>query len=98
MGHMTDSISLEPQRCLIKLSGPDTLTLLERLVTNNTQDWNEGQRRYGALLTPQGKVIADYEALRTASGVDLNVAAIAAEDLAKRLKICLLYTSDAADD
>jgi len=87
MGQMTDSISPDPQRCLIKLSGPDTLTLLERLVTNNTQDWNEGERRYGALLTPQGKVIADFEALRTAGGVDLNVAAVAAEDLAKRLKM-----------
>ncbi len=74
-------------RSLISLDGPDTIALLERLVTNDTRDWQVDQIRYGALLTPQGKVIADYQATRTGTGIDLNVSDIGAEDLAKRLKM-----------
>ncbi|HPF24533.1 MAG TPA: folate-binding protein [Hyphomonas sp.] len=76
-----------PHRTLIRLAGPDTIALLERTVTNSVQDWDEGQIRYGALLTPQGKVIADYLAQRTADGVLLDVHEDAAEDLMKRLKL-----------
>ena len=76
-----------PHRTLIRLAGPDTMALLERTVTNRVEDWDEGEMRYGALLTPQGKVIADYLALRTADGVLLDVHEDAAEDLMKRLKM-----------
>lgn len=76
-----------PHRTLIRLTGPDTLALLERTVTNRVQDWDEGETRYGALLTPQGKVIADYLARRTEDGVLLDVHEDAAEDLIKRLKM-----------
>ncbi len=76
-----------PRRTLIRLAGPDTIALLERTVTNSVTDWAEGAMRYGALLTPQGKVIADYLALRTDDGVLLDVHEDAAEDLMKRLKM-----------
>ena len=76
-----------PHRTLIRLTGPDTLALLERTVTNSVQNWREGETRYGALLTPQGKVIADYLARRLADGVLLDVHEDAAEDLIKRLKM-----------
>ncbi len=75
------------KRALIRLQGEDTISLLERLVTNDTTDWDAGEARYGALLTPQGKVIADFVAARTNDGVDLNVAESAAADLEKRLKM-----------
>jgi folate-binding protein YgfZ len=74
-------------RAVLSLTGPDTMVLLERLVTNKTTDWALGETRYGALLTPQGKVIADYLALRTSEGVLLDVAADYVDDLAKRLKM-----------
>lgn len=76
-----------PHRKLIRLTGPDSLALLERTVTNSVADWAEGDMRYGALLTPQGKIIADYLALRTRDGVLLDVHEDAAEDLMKRLKM-----------
>lgn len=76
-----------PQRAVISLQGPDTIALLERLVTHATTDWPDGETRYGALLTPQGKVIADYLAVRTRDGVLLDVAKAHAGDLAKRLKM-----------
>ncbi|WP_084398115.1 CAF17-like 4Fe-4S cluster assembly/insertion protein YgfZ [Henriciella aquimarina] len=76
-----------PNRSILVMDGPDTLSLLERLVTNNTHDWDVGEARYGALLTPQGKVIADFIAHRTETGALLDTATNAVGDLAKRLKM-----------
>lgn len=87
MPGMTSSLVFLPHRTVVTLQGPDTITLLERLVTNDTTDWAAGDTRYGALLTPQGKVIADYLALRTEDGVQLDVSRDHAADLAKRLKL-----------
>ncbi|MEL6245852.1 MAG: folate-binding protein [Pseudomonadota bacterium] len=76
-----------PQRAVLSLTGPDTIVLLERLVTHGTADWADGETRFGALLTPQGKVISDYLALRTADGVLLDVAKDSLPDLRKRLTL-----------
>lgn len=76
-----------PHRAILRLTGPDTLALLERTVTHTVGGWPEGQMRYGALLTPQGKVIADYLALHLGSGVLIDVHEDAADDLLKRLKM-----------
>ena len=74
-----------PHRQILRLTGPDTLALLERTVTHKVMDWPEGTFRYGALLTPQGKIIADYLAKRVAEGVLIDVHEDAAADLLKRL-------------
>jgi folate-binding protein YgfZ len=74
-------------RSVLVLDGPDTIALLERLVTNNTHDWPVGEARYGALLTPQGKVLADYIAHRTEAGALLDVATHGVGDLSKRLQM-----------
>ncbi|MFN3214169.1 MAG: YgfZ/GcvT domain-containing protein [Henriciella sp.] len=84
---MASPFTYLPHRAVLSLAGPDTITLLERLVTNSTEDWTPGETRYGALLTPQGKVIADYLAIRTSEGVLLDVAEAHIEDLAKRFKL-----------
>jgi hypothetical protein len=82
-----------PNRSILVLTGPDTLALLERTVTHKVADWAEGEARYGALLTPQGKIIADYIAHRTTEGVRIDVHAEAAEDLLKRLKMFRLRSA-----
>lgn len=85
---MTDLLPRLPDRALISLSGPDTISLLERTVTHSVSAWQVGEWRYGGLLTPQGKVIADYLACHVASGhILLDTAAEAAEDLEKRLRL-----------
>lgn len=76
-----------PHRAVLALSGPDTIALLERLITSNTNDWLPGEARPGALLTPQGKIIADFLAIRTDDGVLLDVHKDVLDDLAKRLKM-----------
>ncbi|MBD3771255.1 MAG: folate-binding protein YgfZ [Rhodobacterales bacterium] len=80
-------------RSLIRLTGPDTLALLERTVTHSVADWTVGEVRYGALLTPQGKIITDYIVLKTDDGVLVDVHEEAAEDLMKRLKMFRLRTA-----
>lgn len=82
-----------PDRAILRLTGPDTLALLERTVTHKVMDWPEGEARYGALLTPQGKIIADYIAHRTADGALIDVHQDAAEDLLKRLKMFRLRSA-----
>ena len=84
---MASSFVHLPHRTIVSLRGPDTIALLERLVTNSTSDWAIGETRYGALLTPQGKVIADFLAMRSDEGVWLDVSKDHAADLAKRLKM-----------
>ena len=84
---MSSPYAYLPHRAALSLSGPDTIELLERLVTHTVKDWVPGETRYGALLTPQGKVIADYLALRTTEGVLLDVDKEALPDLAKRFKM-----------
>lgn len=84
---MSASPILLPYRAVLSLSGPDTIALLERLVTNTTTEWATGEARYGALLTPQGKIIADFIALRTDDGVVMDVHESALEDFTKRLKL-----------
>lgn len=87
MGYMIDTLLPLTHRTIIALIGPDTLTLLERLVTHDTQNWSVGTTRYGGLLTPQGKVIADWLAVRTKDGVILDVDAASADALVKRLTL-----------
>ena len=79
--------TLVPYRAVLSLTGPDTIELLERLVTNTTSDWPTGEARYGALLTPQGKIIADFIALRTEDGVLMDAHESALEDFTRRLKL-----------
>lgn len=76
-----------PHRTILSLTGPDTLALLERTVTHTVSGWEVGAVRYGALLTPQGKILADYIAHRTQDGVLIDVHEDAASDLLKRLTL-----------
>ena len=54
---MTGPTRLE--RSLIRVSGPDARGFLDNILTQSLDHLIAGPPRYGALLTPQGKVIAD---------------------------------------
>ena len=41
-----------PHRSLIRLSGPDTIALLERTVTHSVKDWAAGEVRYAGAYNP----------------------------------------------
>ena len=50
-------------RALFSLSGPDAQRYLNALLTSNVRDLKAGQGAIGLLLTPQGHVLAEIEAL-----------------------------------
>src|SRR6201995_4871473 len=49
-----------PDRCVSKGSGADARDFLNGLVTSDVTLVRPGLGRFGALLTPQGKIVADF--------------------------------------
>lgn len=68
---------------MIRLSGEDVLGFLDGLVTNTL----DPLPAYAALLTPQGKVIADFILWDDGDDVLIDVAQVDAEALMKRLSM-----------
>lgn len=76
-----------PDRGVLKLSGADALALLDRLVTIEASDLADGGAGYAALLTPQGKILADFFLFRAGPDVFLDAPASVIGDLLKRLTL-----------
>ena len=78
-----------PDRGVIKVSGEDARRFLDGLVTTNIELVQPGSARFGALLTPQGKIIADFLVTEASSGQGggflLDCARALAQQLADRL-------------
>ncbi|WP_158971071.1 CAF17-like 4Fe-4S cluster assembly/insertion protein YgfZ [Chachezhania sediminis] len=75
------------QRSILRLSGGDVEHFLQGLVTNDVAKLSDGAV-YAALLTPQGKYIADFFLIGEQDGsVLLDVAASLADDLTRRLSM-----------
>lgn len=70
-------------RAVLKISGPDAETWLEGLITNNLIS----DLTFAALLTPQGKIIADFFVHRRGEGFLLETARKFEDGLLKRLKM-----------
>jgi folate-binding protein YgfZ len=85
-------------RAVLVVSGADAGTFLNGLVTVSTVDLPEGEIRYGALLTPQGKVIADMILTRIADGFLVECDAAVAPALLKRLRIFKLRAAVAIEE
>ena len=85
--------TLLAHRALLRLEGPDTLSFLDRIITCSVTDWEENTIRYGALLSPQGKIIADFLALRTDTGAWLDLHREALPLLEKRLGMLRLRSA-----
>lgn len=72
-------------RALVRVSGEDWRGFLQGLLTQDVETLRVGALRYGALLTPQGRLLVDLFLLGTDDGVLLDVAADRREDLIRRL-------------
>ena len=84
---MTVSIAVLPARAVLGLDGGDARDFLQSLLTCDVQSLQPGQGAYGALLTPQGKILFDFFTLATETGFLLDAAAGSADDLVKRLSM-----------
>ncbi|KNG92734.1 YgfZ/GcvT domain-containing protein [Pseudaestuariivita atlantica] len=71
-------------RTVLAVTGPDAVEFLQNLVTNDVTRARDGLV-YAALLTPQGKYLADFFVLGTDDGLLLDCAATQAPALAQRL-------------
>lgn len=75
----------DPNRVVLAISGPDRVTFLQGLVTNDARNVVQGPV-YAAILTPQGKYLADFLLVQGPEGtIWLDVAACLADDLLRRL-------------
>jgi len=74
----------DPSRRILRLSGADTRPFLQGLVTNDIARL-EGGLVYAAMLTPQGKYMADFFLAAQGDDVLLDVDALQADMLAQRL-------------
>ncbi|WP_024508220.1 folate-binding protein YgfZ [Bradyrhizobium sp. ARR65] len=57
-----------PDRGVVKVSGEDARNFLNGLVTTDVAKLKPGEGRFGALLTPQGKIIVDFLITEAPSG------------------------------
>lgn len=74
-----------PDRAVISVVGPEARAYLQRVITAEMDTLDTGQCRPGALLTPQGKILADFMIFAEHDSVWLDVHANAADGLMKRL-------------
>lgn len=75
------------QRAIIRLSGDDTLSFLQGLVSNDVLRLQEGGVVYAAMLTPQGKFLHDFFIYRWRGAIYLDVNKIHEPDLLIRLRM-----------
>lgn len=74
------------QRKVFRISGTDARRFLQNLITNDVKRLDTGPV-YSALLTPQGKFIADFFLIPAGNGVLLDVDADASTTLIPRLNM-----------
>ena len=72
-------------RTILSLSGPDARDFLQGLVTNDVSKLDQGSLVYAALLTPQGKYLADFFLIPRGENILIDVSAELADGLLKRL-------------
>ncbi|CUH44214.1 CAF17-like 4Fe-4S cluster assembly/insertion protein YgfZ [Ruegeria atlantica] len=86
-----------PNRRILRLSGSDTDSFLQGLITNDIAGLDNGMV-YAALLTPQGKYLADFFLKREGDAVLLDVAEGLADGFAKRLSMYKLRADVSIED
>ena len=79
------SIARLSRRALIALSGEDWRSFLQGLITQDVETLAEGEIRFGALLTPQGRLLFDLFVIGRQNGCWLDVEAAGRAALISRL-------------
>ncbi|WP_101065434.1 CAF17-like 4Fe-4S cluster assembly/insertion protein YgfZ [Roseovarius salinarum] len=71
-------------RAIHRIEGPDAESFLQGLVTNDVEKLDDGPV-YAAILTPQGKYLADFLLVRQGGAILLDVDADLSDDLIRKL-------------
>jgi folate-binding protein YgfZ len=72
-------------RALVRISGPDTRSFLQNLLTQDVETLATGEVRYGALLSPPGRLLFDIFIWGLEDSVLLDVASMRRDALIQRL-------------
>jgi len=72
-------------RSVLRVSGRDARNFLQGLVTNDVEALKQGEGRFAALLTPQGKILFDFFVTPDGEALLIDCNTSQAADLAKRL-------------
>src|SRR5687767_12724178 len=92
--HANGGVVRRTDRRVLAISGADRAAWLQGLLTNDVQNLAEGERRYAAWLTPQGRMITDLNVTANADRLLLDVPAMLAAQLRDRLD-GLIFSEDA---
>jgi hypothetical protein len=84
---MTDRIARLDSRSLIRVSGPDAKPFLHNLLTQDVESLQAGEVRFGALLSPPGRLLFDLFVWGDGNDVVLDVAADRRDTLIARLSM-----------
>lgn len=86
---MSQTLTFAPltSRALIAVSGPDWRSFLQGLITQDVETLTAGEARFGALLTPQGRLLYDLFVVGREDGCWLDVLAAHRAPLLQRLLI-----------
>ena len=76
-----------PHRAALRVEGPDARSFLNGLLTQEVETLAPGALRYGALLTPQGRLVLDLFLLGEAQGVLIDVDVSVRDALVAKLKM-----------
>ena len=88
-------------RSLFRLEGADTDDFLQNLITCDVTGLTQGAATFGALLTPQGKILFDFLLLKGKAGFLIDTDSVNRDAFAKRLTFYKLRADvsiDFADD
>ncbi len=97
-------VAARPDRGVVALGGADVATFLHGVVTNTVKTIPLGEGRFGALLSPQGKVLFDFFLIHTGEGYLVEIERARLADFVKRLgfyrlraQVTIADVSDAHD-
>lgn len=92
--HAKGGVVRRTDRRVLAVSGADRATWLQGLLTNDVESLAEGESRYAAYLTPQGRMITDMNVVSREGRLLLDVPALLAAGLRERLD-GLIFSEDA---
>ena len=94
----TPICALLDNRGILRLTGPDSRTLLQGLISNDITSLTPGHALYAALLTPQGKYLFDFLLYDSHGGIILDGELARVPALLQRLSMYRLRASVAMEN
>lgn len=79
-------------RALVRIDGEMASEFLQNLITCDVEQLSEGEASFGALLTPQGKILFDFFCVRTGTGFLFDITSELQTDFIRRMNFYKLRT------